>query len=124
MKLIFIFSCFVLSIRCENIRVKRIVGGEKAAIPKPIELPTNKKIDKTSSSSSSSSNSIPTGSEKVNTDETVFIYEEERNSEIIGTKGKNSFVSFLGIRYAKPPIDKNRFQVKFNSLFYIILIFH
>lgn len=123
MKILLIFaSCFVLGIRSD--RVKRIVGGEKAAIPKPISnLVQN--VENTEQSSSSGSvlpgriNSA-TGSSKgtaatspspdYDNQDYVSIYEEDRSSKILGVKEKDGYISFKGIRYAKPPLGHNRFQ--------------
>lgn len=128
MKILLIFaSCFVLGIRSD--RVKRIVGGEKAAIPKPISnLVQN--VENTEQSSSSGSvlpgriNSA-TGSSKgtaatspspdYDNQDYVSIYEEDRSSKILGVKEKDGYISFKGIRYAKPPLGHNRFQVRLDS---------
>lgn len=128
MKIVLIFaSCLVLGIRSD--RVKRIVGGEKAAIPKPIpNLIQNVETTKEPGSSGSvlpGKTSSPAGSSKgaataspstdYDSQDYVSIYEEDRSSKILGVKEKDGYISFKGIRYAKPPLGHNRFQVRLDS---------
>lgn len=121
---ILILSCVFFNV--DGKRVKRIVGGEKAAIPRPLEFSAGVKNDQstaadkkpsTSGGTGTSANAVPKGgatdtikSEAID-ETTVAIYEEDRTAKIHGVKETAAYVAFKGIRYAKPPLEKNRFQV-------------
>lgn len=105
-----IVLCLV-SCALANHRVKRIVGGEKAAIPPRLNLDdANLPADDSDSSGPSAvteenapTNFIAGG------DNVVVIKEDTRNSKVTGVKERNGQISFKGIRYAEPPTKRNRF---------------
>lgn len=120
--LLILVSYAVLGVQCD--RVKRIVGGEQAAIPKLI--PNLVQTAGSTKGSSSSGNAQSTGSVRAGSSnkaavttpatdfysqDSVYIYEEDRDAKIFGVREKDGYISFKGIRYAQPPLGRNRFQV-------------
>ncbi len=115
MKAFILLSFLVLGARCSH-RVKRIVGGEKAAIPKPLDVSAIKTAQAPSTSQTRAGVGVAatTAKSDVVGENVVEIFEEDRTSRIEGVKEKDGYISFKGIRYAKPPTEKNRFQVTEN----------
>lgn len=115
MRAIVAFVLFALVVAANgNHRVKRIVGGEKAAIPKALDFAPGVKAALTAESSKPAlpkSTTARTPQNKIHNDVTVAIYEEEVTAKIEGVKEADGSVTFKGIRYAEPPTERNRFQV-------------
>lgn len=84
----------VLSFCSAVTRHKRIVGGYPALIPE--------------------ANGYTISEPPGESGNIIFVEEYYRSATIHGTKEPEGYYGFKGIRYAKPPIDKLRFQVKFN----------
>lgn len=107
-----VLGALVVAANC-NHRVKRIVGGEKAAIPKPLDFAPGVKAALTAQSSKPASPTTTTAKPIKNkiSDTIVAIYEEEVTAKIEGVQEADGSVIFKGIRYAEPPTGRNRFQV-------------
>ena len=90
--------CSLLCLVSANSRVRRIVGGQPAEVPPP----------------PSEANQFTTP-EPEERDPLVFVRRDRRSAEVVGTKHPDGTYSFLGIRYAEPPIKRLRFVV---TLFY------
>lgn len=120
MKVLFLISCLVLGASAD--RVKRVVGGQKAAIPQPIPAlsdsvtktpPTPQRIGTGTTSSTTGTPVETRTSSSIGTwsPDSVSIFEEERTANVYGVREKDGYIAFKGIPYAKPPLNKNRFQV-------------
>lgn len=100
-----------------NYRVKRIVGGERAAIPPPLDLNNVNLPDESDSDGPSliDENTAPNFSND-GLDNVVVTKEETRSSKVTGVKERNGQISFRGIRYAEPPLKRGRFVVSNEAL--------
>lgn len=98
-------------------RVKRIVGGLKAAIPPPLNLEGISAPDESESSDGSfGGESEEPSYSSDGYDNVIVINDETGNSRITGVKESNGQVSFRGIRFAEPPLKRNRFGVSISTL--------
>lgn len=107
-----VLAALVVTANC-NLRVKRIVGGEKAAIPKPLDFAPGVKAALIAQSAKPASPGTTTAKPaKIKISDTIVaIYEEEVTAKIEGVQETDGSVIFKGIRYAENPTGRNRFQV-------------
>ncbi|XP_065212693.1 carboxylesterase 5A isoform X2 [Planococcus citri] len=106
----FIILLCLVSCASANHRVKRIVGGEKAAIPQALNLEdVNLPDDSESDGPSLIDETESTNFSADGLDYVVVVNEEFRKSKVTGVKERNGQVSFRGIRYAEPPVKRGRF---------------
>lgn len=73
-------------------RQKRIVGGYPALIPE--------------------ANGFTISQPPKESDNIILMEDEYRSASIIGTEEPEGYYAFKGLRYAKPPVEKLRFQVR------------
>lgn len=86
--------CVILmAVYCDatSFRQKRIVGGIQAKLP---ESPANDGIS------------------PKKTGPSVDIQDYYRSATIIGTEEPEGYIAYKGIRFAKPPVEKLRLQVR------------
>lgn len=108
------FFVVLLLVSCAygNKRVKRIVGGLEAAIPPPLNLDEIQLPDDEIGEGSSADNvNVPSQYSNQGLDNVVVTNEETRSSQIKGVQEPQGYISFRGIRYAEPPINRSRFVV-------------
>ena len=80
-------ALLLIAVICQTVisthRVKRIVGGHPAAVP-PEDDPV------------------------------VFVYLSDHDARVFGSRDRpGGYYNFRGIRYAEPPVERFRFQVRY-----------